>query len=551
MNAGLSYLLRRGPVAKFRYLRRKSKGGKGAAFLILGGLFLLLIVGSQIALAMHVSGEQPTPEAIAKLRVFATGGLFLLTLLNFSMGGGVYFRPCEIDFLFPAPISRRDLLLYHHLRTFGILLLSSSWLFLALGWRHAPIGVFGFLGTFFGFLFLNLTTQATGMLFGALTSGVTLRIRRTTILAVVLLAAAAAWLERDAIREGFSFFELLDRVMASPPLTILTAPCRPFVELFLAESLVSGLAWAGTSVLLLAALFQSVVWLDRRYEEAAIRSSQRMQQRLEKVRASGAYSQAPAKKGPFVLPHFPSLGGAGPILWRQGMEALRSWKGILLGGGLMSAWILFMLGSKESMRQLPQVGEIPIHMRIFWFALLASFLMVQNLIFDFRKDLDRMAYLKSLPISPRAVAVGQTCISAIIFSAIQALLLWIVGLIWFGHFPASFGWTLLACAPFNWLVVAVQNLGFLIAPHRPMPKTGFDPAFMARMIVQSLLRMAALALLAGVAFGVGWIFYHAFDNSWNAALAGGGIAVISSFWILTWMMGRAFEAFDVSKDVPG
>lgn len=551
MNAGLHYLLRRGPAAKFRYLRRRAKGFKGTALLILGALFLLFAVGSQIVAATYFHGEPPSPESLEKVRGFGTAGLFLLALLNFSFGGGVYFRPSEIDFLFPAPVSRRDLLLYHHLRTLGLLLLSASWIFLFVGLRNAPIGVFGFFAIFFAFLFLNLTTQATGLLFGAVSGGISSRIRRVTLFLVLFFAAAGVFLAKDRIREGFSFWEMLQTITQTGPVLAVTAPCRPFVELFLADSLTTGLGWAGVCLLMLAGLFQLVVWLDRTYEESAIRSSQRMQQRLDKVRAAGAYSQAPSKKGPFVLPHFPRLGGAGPILWRQGMEALRSWKGILIGGGLMAAWIVVMLGSRESLHQLPKVGEIPIQLRMFWFALLASFLMVQNLIFDFRKDLDRMAYLKSLPISPQALAVGQTGISALIFTGIQALLLLLVGWIWFRGFPESLGWTLLACAPFNWLVVGVQNLGFLIAPHRAMPKSGFDPGFMARMILQTLLRMAALALLAGGVFGLGWIFFQIFDESWNAALVGAGVALVFFFWLLVVLMGKAFTAFDVSKDIPG
>lgn len=551
MNPGLVYLLRRGPAAKFRYLRRRSQGSKGVLFLVLGALFLLLVIGSQILLAFHSEKSELPPADLERVRLFATGGLFVLLLLNFSVGGGIHFRPSEIDFLFPAPVSRRDLILYHHLRVFGLLLLSSSWMFLFLGWRHSPIGVFGFLGTFSAFLFLNFSSQAMGLLFGALASQAGQKIRRMTLLAIVAVVGIAVWSQREAIREGFSTLEILERASAFPLVSVLMAPCRPFVELFLAQTVLGAIPWLGACALLLVTLFRFVVWLDAHFEESAIRSSQRMQQRIEKVRSSGAYSQTSSKKGSFVFPHFPRMAGAGPILWRQAMEVLRSWKGVLLGTGLMGLWMVIMLGSKESARQLPQDDQIPFDIRIFLFAQLATFFMVQNLIFDFRKDLDRMAYLKSLPISPMAISVGQTGIAALLFTVVQAILLTIAGLVWHGRFPESFGWTLLICAPFNWLVVAVQNLGFLIAPHRPAPKTGFDPAFMARMIVQTLARMVAVAILFSAAFGLGWAAYRLFDRSWDAALVGGGIAIALFLWLLVWMMGRAFSAFDVSKDIPG
>jgi hypothetical protein len=50
-----------------------------------------------------------------------------------------------------------------------------------------------------------------------------------------------------------------------------------------------------------------------------------------------------------------------------------------------------------------------------------SVFMTQNLVLDFRRDVDRMAYLESLPLSPFALALGQIVPAMLILIILQVI----------------------------------------------------------------------------------------------------------------------------------
>ena len=115
MNRGLLYLLRKRPVARVRSMRRRL--GLWKSLLLVG--FVLLVLGT-VVFSRLVTGLDEELErdvamhAVTNARVFrAIGplGILGMALLAAVGGGGLYFRKEEIDFLFPAPVSRRSLLL--------------------------------------------------------------------------------------------------------------------------------------------------------------------------------------------------------------------------------------------------------------------------------------------------------------------------------------------------------------------------------------------------------------------------------------------------------
>ncbi|HEU4454943.1 MAG TPA: putative ABC exporter domain-containing protein, partial [Longimicrobium sp.] len=125
MNPGLVFLLRRSPRGKLRQAWRRMKTVKGAIAFGFGAIFLLGFVVLQLwTLTLDVEME---PASLEGLRTYLPPALLLFAVLGAMSGKALYFTPAEVDFLFPAPVGRRELLLYNLLSRVGVQLASGLW----------------------------------------------------------------------------------------------------------------------------------------------------------------------------------------------------------------------------------------------------------------------------------------------------------------------------------------------------------------------------------------------------------------------------------------
>ena len=112
MNPGLLYLLARVPLSKLRQMKRRAKGLKGA--LVFG--IALLMFGLMI-LPQFLASRQLDPARMQRtsdiIRLWGPPALLLFSLLFGVAPARIVFKPAETALLFPAPVSRRELLLYH------------------------------------------------------------------------------------------------------------------------------------------------------------------------------------------------------------------------------------------------------------------------------------------------------------------------------------------------------------------------------------------------------------------------------------------------------
>src|SRR5207249_5451646 len=109
-----------------------------------------------------------------------------------------------------------------------------------------------------------------------------------------------------------------------------------------------------------------------------------------RMRAGGVFAGAgPVKKGGRV-PRLPRLGGAGPIAWRQLIEIARNRRGLVAMLMMLAFWVALFIGlpllTRGHGRQETLPVEFPITM-----VLIMSAVSTQNLMADFRRDIDRMA----------------------------------------------------------------------------------------------------------------------------------------------------------------
>ena len=125
MNRGLVYLLRQGPRRKLRHLARRTRGARRKVLSALAVVaFAMLLVPQVMEFASPHRAEAARAMA-AGYRMWGPLALAVFALLGVVVGYGLHFRPAEIDFLFPAPIPRRELVLYNVVARLGVAALSS------------------------------------------------------------------------------------------------------------------------------------------------------------------------------------------------------------------------------------------------------------------------------------------------------------------------------------------------------------------------------------------------------------------------------------------
>jgi hypothetical protein len=113
--------------------------------------------------------------------------------------------------------------------------------------------------------------------------------------------------------------------------------------------------------------------------------------------------------------------------------------------------------------------------------------------FDFRRDLDRMALLKGLPITPGAAVIGQTIAPVLIATLFQALVLAFAVAV--RSLPPHYllG-TMLVMLPMNALVFSLENFIFLLYPYR-VQQEGLE------IFVRTLLTFTGKGLLFALGLG--------------------------------------------------
>lgn len=240
------------------------------------------------------------------------------------------------------------------------------------------------------------------------------------------------------------------------------------------------------------------------------------------------------------------LSGAGPIAWRQ-----------LLGAWHYRSAVRFALLVPTLLCCLPMFANASpgiMIMNIGGSLVFYTFLLLPSgLILDWRRDIDRMTVLKSLPISPWAMTVGQLATPVLLASTFQIVVLTI------GMFTQSITCfqavvAFVVLLPFNVLNFALENYLFMLSPFRRNEEG-------VMVFVRTILTFTAKGIMFAVAFALtlGWALL---SFQWGNALAVGswvGPALFSlGIWLLVGFAAAMFATlltqrianFDVSIDSP-
>ena len=543
MPRALLLLIRLRFGAWLRRVRRAVKTKRGAALVI----FAVVIFAPGMLVLSFI--DRPAADYGLVRDILPLILLGVLLLLAVSMSARILsFRPAEIDLLFAAPFSRRHLLVYKIVDTgLGGVALA---LFIGIWQLHYfPNIAAALIGIWLAYTFIQLLLIALILLRKAIADpsasrnvrvaalvGVTAFVLVTVIGVIKVVGEAAS-------RGTWSLSHLAHAARES---TIVSTALVPFDVLTLAmtaEGISDFALWGVVSAGMIALLFALVVRLDAFFLETSLTASRRVSRTLERARSSGLVGKTSSMQ--LNLPLL-RLGGAGPIAWRQSINAIRNYRGVLflllMAGTPAAALFLVAPGGGEEGSEFTRV-MVPAMM-----GLLVLFVVPAALRFDFRADIDMIDTLKSMPVPSRAVVTGQVLTPAVLLTVVTWVFTVTIAISFGYGTPVAIAGILLAI-PLSLLLAAVENLVFLLYPVRPPVGNPADITLMARMmlsmLVKGLIVFAALAVAAGAGVLGGLL------GGWVVGVALTWIALLATVAGLIPLMVVLYDRFDVSRDTPG
>lgn len=433
------------------------------------------------------------------LRVLLSFGFTLYA--GWHLTKSAFFRPeipldcstAERELLAACPLRPRDLVEYQ-LAAVAVPTLLKAALFAMLllpDLQSLPLGVCGIL---LGMYLLEVLRMAVELVAWGVARSTYLVYRTCVVAGLIALGVWSTWwfvregpvAGRINIGEGVldRFVEILVQ-LGSSPLGYATVPFRPFVELIVAETLTIGsAAWAVAAVAIVAALSAAVVRLYGTLERRrAAREHKDYAVLLTRTNATLVQSSAPVRP----LRRVWRMGGVGALAWRQLVGARRHWGSLataMVAPAVLAATPCFVV-EDSTVAFLASAGAVAFY----------TFLLLPTAVrLDFRRDLDRLATLKGLPIRPAAVTIGQTLAPVLITTAFQAAVMA------FAAFARGVPLhllpvTLLILLPMNVFVFGLDNLIYLLYPYR-IGQEGVE------IFLRTMLTFTGKGMLFAVGLGV-------------------------------------------------
>jgi len=561
----LGYLAARSTRNRLVRQLRRLRTPRYAVALLLGLAYLWYVGVRQ----RPASGPaEVSPETVQLLAAAGVTAVLLWTWIFGAERRALAFSRAEVTWLFPAPLTRRQLIQYKLLRgQFVILFNVFLWTFLLSGgwagtgpWRRA------------GAIWILLTTLALHRLGVALlrssllehgsaairTRAVTLALVAIAVTVVIVDAADAVPALRGAWDLGLEeFLAAAHDVAIRPVPSALLLPGRLLVRPMLAES------WAewGRAILppvaILAAHYVWVVRSDAAFEESAAAAA------LARHRTGRRSGRAPGFTARPIPRLAPTGWPAGALLWKNLAAVVRTGRarGAVLGLAAVAFAVVALSLGGGSTTVLEIVGWLA--------AMWAGFLLIlgpQWVRNDLRTDLSRLALLRSYPLRGRTVVGAETAGSTAVLTALQLGLIGIAYLaFWGGEVrepspelrTAALAAAVVFLPAINFLAMLIQNGAALLLP--AWVRVGPDRPIGVEALGQNMLVMSGFVVIlaalllapAAVAGGV-FVGLEPVSGWWAVAPAAVGALVVTALEarvILSWL-GRVFETTDPSSVPP-
>jgi ABC-2 type transport system permease protein len=531
----------------FRQIGRSLKTVRGIFFFCFIVAMSLYGLGSLYFASVLSSRSAQFSGAIDKIQDdFLPLGLLFFTsyVILFSTGEAtVYFTAAEAAFLFPAPITRKQLLSYTLLKS--LLGMAGVSAFFAMFTGAAiQMAVARWLAVLLTLIFLQLLTMNVAFLRQVMEEKVHVQVRR--ILGIIIGAAVlVALVQTSNAAVGQDFIALWRAFQESTVASWLLAPFQIFVRALRARDWMTFITYASILLIIDLLLLSLAYRLDALSLEAALAISEKMTARIKLFQSKGAmhaFGPANSSVAERRIPQFPFWSGVGPVLWQRLTTTFRSstkllWvaaAAIAVAGGLV-----YLFSRVDKGNSVP--GPIAGVGAMAYMSFLLS-LMLQN-------DIERIGYLKSLPIRSLSIVVGDWIGFPILLSMLQSM--FIASLACF--FPHIATWLVagaLLTLPLNLLLFGVDKLVFYVYPTRmakgapgDFQKAGKQMVFMA----MKMLMLGAAALIVVLASLPGALLLQ----SPLVAVASAAFILALECGAMIPMLVVAFDRFDPSIATEG
>ncbi len=468
------------------------------------------------------------------------------------------WTPAEQELVCAAPVTRTQLISYRMASIVSSAAIKAV-CFSIVMIPDLEIWVFGLIGMFFGLVFVDLLRIGVELAF----HGFSKRGQQTVRCFVIVgLIGVLGWALTDCLFSANSkseiaspgallFFQsFVGKIIGLSSTSVgivLLAAFQPFSNLVLADGFsIDLLAAFGLSVAIVIGAGCSVYCLDdwtkrrrRKLEKLAFLQAEERRSFGQPVRGQGnnrtdsiqadrsigAQHKNADSVGHVRVPW--RMGGFGSLAWRQLMGAYHYRMTVLVSLGIPTGLCCIPLFADHN--PLMMLMNVVAGLVFYSFLLLPS-----ALILDFRRDVDRFAVLKSLPIHPFVVTIGQLAAPVLICSTFQWLVLTIAVLS-----GSVVAWQAIVAAvlllPINTLIFAIENFAFMLSPYR-RNREGID------VFLRTILTFTGKGLLfaAGLALTLVWAFASRSLCLWMDWPSAAGAIFGVGAWSMACLMAAAF-----------
>ena len=540
---------------------RRLRHPRYALALVLGAAYFWLIL-----LRPAVQPSQAPTSVWMGAELVASVGILLLLLGGWVFSGepmALAFSAAEVQFLFPAPLTRRGLISYKLFRAQLIILFNAViWVFVLRRSGSVLAAPLRFLGTWMLFTNLSLHRLGAALVRTSLLEHGRAGVRRhlpAIVLGGACLVAVAFILRAavPAIRAAGAGGEILQAVSNAANLpaarALLFLP-RVIVGPSFAQTSSEWLRAAGAALVMLLAQVVWVIRSDVAFEEAAVQASAERARRMDAWRRRSARPRSSTrKKVKRTLALAPTGAPALAIVWKNTLLLMRTGRvGSIVGLAVMAVVL-----------SLPSIDSVGFNHRFVavWALAMIGLLIVlgsrvlQN---DFRQDADHLATLKTLPLAGARLVGAEVVSSALPISAMQLVLMFVAYVATLGDadLPVNLGTrtSLLFMSPLvlssvNVTTVTIQNGAALLFPGwiRATPVVGGGIEAMGQGILATgmlLLTFLVALLPAAAAFAAVWWLLSGVPKVWIVALTiAAAVLLIETWWGIRGL-GRRFERLE-------
>ena len=485
-------------------------------------LAVVCLGNAAMTIWLRETASPTTLRAMLSLGLVLYAGWHFAKAAFFRPESPLDWTPAEREILAAMPLRPRDLVAYQ-LASVTVTTFLKAALFTVLLLPDLRCVPLGFVGVLLAMMTLEMLRMAIEIATWGMGWRAFLAYRAAVVAGLMAggFAVGAVIMREDAFGGRLNVGEgllqrLLDIVVQlnNSAFGYAALPFRPFIDLILAENMTAAKAGlAAAALATVTGLAAAVVGLYAATSRRVVLREKRVYRADSAARGmipgSAQKELGPTRSGEFTLRlrRIPRWGGAGALAWRQLVGARRHWGSLLtamIAPSVLSCAPCFIIAD-PSIAFLATAGTLAFY----------TFLLLPTALrFDFRRDLDRLATLKGLPITPAAAAIGQTLAPVLIATVFQ----W--GVLTFAVVarslpPLHLFMAMLVMTPLNVLVFGLDNLIFLLYPYRMQQEgleimlrtmltfTGKGVLFAVAMAAVSVWGFAAAALARVISHGIG------------------------------------------------